>query len=120
DEGASPRGRCGAAGLHRLQGPGTVEPDGPELGADRKDDLRARRVLRVTSRHRQALAGRDRQLARPVRRDGVGRQGNGRDTAQRNGSPRTLVRRYEGGGGFAPPPSRCPSGDIPELTVILG
>ena len=28
--------------LQRLQGPGAVEPDGPELGADRQDDLRAR------------------------------------------------------------------------------
>ena len=36
DEGAPPRGRCGAAGLHRLQGPGTVEPVGPELGATGK------------------------------------------------------------------------------------
>ena len=34
DEGASSGGRCGTAGLHRLQGPGNVEPDGPELGAD--------------------------------------------------------------------------------------
>ena len=72
---------------------------GPELSnpldPNSEHDLRAQRVLRVTVRHRQTLAGRDGQLARPVRRDGVERQGHGSggDTAQRHGCPSTLVKR---------------------------
>ena len=53
-------------------------------------------LQRVTARHRQALGGRDRQLAGSVRRDGVERQGHGGDTAQRHGCPSTLVGRTTG------------------------
>jgi hypothetical protein len=50
--------------------------------------------LRVSSRHRQALAGHDGQLAGDVlRRAGVVRQGHDRDAAQRQSCPGTLVGR---------------------------
>jgi hypothetical protein len=84
DEGASPRGRCGAAGLHYLQGSGNYRTRWTR--ARRRQATRSSCSMSTTS-HRPGIA-RHWQDATDNWPDlsaagGVGRQGHGGDTAQR-------------------------------------